>query len=395
MNLNALLKFSTIQRYNVGATIFTQGEALREEMLILLQGQAGVYKDYGQPGQKEVELIGPGDFIGERGLFLARQPLHTVVATEPAIAVAINRSNVNELFTTLPEITFTIISQLCIKLEALRNEHDALIEDVRAGVATKKMQEAEAKASRSSNIFPEGHGSYTLPIDNTLSEFLYEDTVTCPLCAHVFKNLMLITSKLRRDGDAERDMRVRYKGIEPMFHELVSCPGCLYTADKDAFLETSKRVREQVNDEIGRFKSEMHIKVGYERDSFTVFAGYYLAILCAPFAHEKYQLEQALLWQKLGRIYTDMEDEPMAKYAAEKALERYRYSYGNIRVGPAREQQLCYIIGDLLERTGDEDEAMQFFFSAKANRSGTPVLKRQADLRLEEIRERKRAAKGE
>ena len=387
MNLNSLLKLSSVRRYDAGATIFAEGEAVREEMLILLQGKVGVYKEYGSPGQEELETLEPGGIVGERGLFLARGSLHTVVAIENVIAVAITRQNVNEFFTTLPDITFTVISQLCVKMENLRAEQEALMADVRAGVATKKLQEAEAKASRSSNIFPEGHGSYKLPIDTTLSEFLYEDTVTCPLCGYVFKDLFLITSKLRRDGDAERDLRIRYKGIEPMYHEIVSCPGCLYSADKDAFFATSKRVKERVNDEIGRFRSEMYVRVGYERDSFTVFAGYYLAILCAPFAHENYQLEQALLWQKLGRIYADAGDTAMSDYAAAESLKLYRYAYENIRVSAAREQQLCYIIGDLLQREGELQEAMQFFFNAKSNREGTPVIKRQADLRLEEIRE--------
>lgn len=387
MNLNSLLKLSSVKRYNKDAPILKEGAKGPEEMLIILQGQVGVFKDYGAPGQTLLQILGPGDFVGERGLFLGLEPLSTNVALEPIIAVAITRQNSTEFFATQPEMTFTVISHICEMHENLRKEHEALIADVRSGVATKKLQAAESKASRTSKLFPEGHGSYQLPINNALDEYLYEDTVTCPLCKYVFPNLFVIVSKLRRDGDTERDQRVRYKDIEPMFYEIVSCPGCLFAAEKEAFLGASKRIAEKVKDEVSRFRSELHLKAGYERDTFTIFAGYYLALHCAPYSHDDYQMEQASLWQKLSRMYSDIGDQEMSDLAIKNALEKYRYSYENIRMSPGREQQVGFVIGDILQRLGDLDEARQFFYNVKINKMGSPIFKRQAELRLEETRE--------
>ncbi|MCL2579716.1 MAG: DUF2225 domain-containing protein [Oscillospiraceae bacterium] len=387
MNVNSLLKMSTIRRFNKDAPIMIAGALSEDEMLVLIQGEAGIFKDYGGPGQEQVETLGPGDILGETRLFLSAPPAQTAVATAPVIAVGINRQNVYEFFATQPEMTFVVMSKLCQKIEAIHGEHQKMIADVRAGVATRKLQEAEAKASRSCILFPDGHGSYSLPINNALEEYLYEDAVTCPLCGHTFKQLCVITSRLRRDGDSDRDMRIRYKDIEPMFYEIVSCPSCLFSAEKTPFTEAGKRLAERVNEEVGRFRTELYLKVGYERDVFTVFAGFYLAILCAPFLHEKYQYEQAVLWQKLSRLYADAQDEEMSRHAAEKSLEKYLYAYGHIRFGPKQEQQLCYIIGDLQQRVGDLNEARQFFYNAKINKEGTPLIARQADMRLDEIKE--------
>ena len=387
MNVNSLLKMSTVRRFNKDTPIMQAGVKSDEEMLILIQGEAGVFKDFGGPGQEQVETLSPGDILGESRLFLGAVPTQTIVATAPVIAVGVNRQNVYEFFATQPEMTFVAMSKLCKKFETQVSEYQSLIADVRSGVATKKLQEAEARASRSSTLFPEGHGNYHLPINNALDEYLYEDSLTCPLCGYGFKQLFVITSRLRRDGDAERDMRIRYKDIEPMFYEIISCPGCLFSAERDPFNGASKRLAERVNEEIGRFKAELHVKMGYERDTFTVFAGYYLAIHCAPFLHDNYQFEQAVLWQKLGRLYADAGDEAMSLYAAKKALEGYLHAYGHTRFGPKQEQQLCYIIGDLKLRAGEIDEARQFFFSAKSNKEGTPMVARQAELRLDETKE--------
>jgi hypothetical protein len=54
---------------------------------------------------------------------------------------------------------------------------------------------------------------------------------------------------------------------------------------------------------------------------------------------------------------------------------------------PGQEQQLCIIIGELYLKLGDLKNAKDFFFKAKTNRGGTPLLKTQAENRLLDIRD--------
>jgi hypothetical protein len=135
----------------------------------------------------------------------------------------------------------------------------------------------------------------------------------------------------------------------------------------------------------------MYIRTGTERDTFTVFAGYYLAILCAPVAFDDHQLITANLWLRISRLYKDCEEETLRLYAVKKALEDYEYAYQNLKISEKQSQQLCYIMGDLQYQLGDLDEARNYFFVAKSNREGSALMKRQADMRLEEIRELKRS----
>lgn len=362
-------------------------------MIIIVQGTVGIYTGHSTPDEKQTESLGTGDFFGEQSLFAGLPSSYTAVTLEPMVGVVVTRDNVNKFFTTQPEMAFKIVSRTCLKVESLNREHEILIDDVRAGIATKKLQAAEAKASRSSKLFPEGHSSYFLPIDNAQDEYLYSHKTICYVCGFGFNQLYVINSKLRRLGNPEPDLRVRYKDVEPMFYDIVSCPGCMFSAEREAFEGASKRLAPHINDELGRFRSELYLRAGYDRDSFTVFAGYYLAILCAPHVHIDYQIEQAGLWHRLSRIYSDQGDSTMTKFASLKALETYRYSYENIRLSPKREQQVAYFIGDFLQRIGELDTAREFFYTVKTSKTNNNVIKRHAELRLDEIKELIRQAK--
>lgn len=392
INLNSLLKLSTVKRFAKDAVILQEGVQYPAEMLIILAGSVGVYKGYGTPLQKELSTLGPGGFVGEMMLFVGRMPDSTAVSLGDTIAVAINKQNAGELFVTQPELTYNMIEAICKKLGDSQDAYAQLINDVRAGVAAKKLQEAEQTGGTAADLFPEGHGSYNIGIDNTKSDYIYEDTVTCPLCGHTFKNLALITSRLRRES-TDPDMRVHYKDIEPLHYDVITCPSCLFSATGEQFKGASKTFAAQVVKALAGVKSGVVIKPGYERDSFTVFAGYYLALLCAPICFDEYQLIQAGLWQKIGRLYSDAGDAKMYDYASRQCLKEYLYSYEHFRLSEKQMQHITFVLGDLYQRLGDLDKARNFFYMAKTNRDGVAVMSRQADLRLDQIREIMQAQK--
>ena len=63
------------------------------------------------------------------------------------------------------------------------------------------------------------------------------------------------------------------------------------------------------------------------------------------------------------------------------------YAYQNIRIPASQDQQLCLVIAELNYKLGNLREARDFFFKVKISRGGVPLLKRQAENRLYEIRE--------
>jgi hypothetical protein len=134
------------------------------------------------------------------------------------------------------------------------------------------------------------------------------------------------------------------------------------------------------------YRSDVEIKTGDDRDTFTVFASYYLAILGAPACFHEHQRITARLWRSLSRIYDDCGDDGMMSYALRKSADDYMYAYSNFDYAGRSMQQLCYIIGEIMFKLGELTRARDFFYSAFTNKEGTPVIKRQAEDRLEVIK---------
>ncbi|MGI6404571.1 MAG: DUF2225 domain-containing protein [Oscillospiraceae bacterium] len=379
INLNSLLKMTGVKKYSQGAVIAREGDSSTTELYILLHGNAGVYKNYKMPGEVLLGTLTAGDFFGEMTLFTGKTRAETVVALTDLIAIGINRQNIGELFSNQPELTFALIEKICKRLDALSQEHQNLL------LETGRLSQ-EAASSAASSLFPKEHGSYTLSL-NHQSDCLYLDTITCPLCDNSFKQLSVISTKLRRES-TDPDLRVRYKDIEPLHYEIVTCPSCLFSAQGDSFSTVSKGLWSSVFQAVSPYSREkFKLKTGDQRDSFTVFAGYYLALICAPHCFDEHQVITGSLWQKLSRIYHDCGDETMVRYAVQQALKEFTYAYEHYTFNDRKDEQICFIIGDLHQKLGDLDQARNFFFQVKSNRAGTPLMRRQADIRLEEIRE--------
>lgn len=363
-----------VKPYAKGSVIVQAGDQ-NGELFLLLQGSAGVYKNYRMNGEAVVTVLSQGGAFGEMALFLGKAQEHTLVALTDSVILSVSRKNVGEFFASRPDAAFGIVEGICRRSEQLRD----MLEKY-------EIEHSDQAASQVSSLFPEGHGSYKLELNNTNQELLYPQKCTCPLCGHNFESLTVISTKLRMER-TDSDLRTRYKDIEPIYYDIITCPNCFLSATNDQFADISKRWMEDINQKVGPYKLELEIKTGPYRDAFTVFAGYYLALRCASVCFDNHQLVTANLWLRLSRIYRDCEDANMARYAWEKALADYNYAYEHFHIPEKQSQQLCYLIGDLYHKLGDLDSARNFFFLVKTNKAGTIVLKRQADQRLDEIRE--------
>ncbi|MDR2357407.1 MAG: DUF2225 domain-containing protein [Oscillospiraceae bacterium] len=381
MDIGAILKLSSIKRFPRNQIIAKEGDGSSDGMYIVLQGSVGIFKNYRMLNEKRLSTVDAGNFFGEMSLFLGKGRSFTAAALDDVIALEISRSNVLEIFSKQPEITYTLMQGLCRRIDTLNTSNQFLHTEV------KKESSSKMLISGDSPLFPEGHGNYILPIDNTPSDFLFEDTVKCPICGHKFPNLTVLISKLEQVSKDD-DYRIRYKGVEPMYYEAVSCPNCLYSAMADLFkdIEVTKRMAESLREAMAPYVGNIEIRAGKERDTFTVFASYYLAILGAPLCFYEHQRITARLWRNLGRIYDDSSDERMMEYALRKSVEEYLYSYSHFDIEGKNMQQLCFVIGELQYKLGDLPKAREFLYSAMVNREGNPVIKRQAEDRLETVK---------
>ena len=364
----------SMKTFSTGDIIIQEGPEAPKEMIIVLQGNVGVFKNYKLNSEIQLKVIGQGSFHGEFPLFLAQEQKETLVALTNVAVMVVSEAGVNHFFSKHSSIAASVVTDICKKLFDSTEE-------------LRKLRPAEDREqSRRSGLFPEKHGSYRLSGMNNTSELLYASKTTCPLCAHTFDSLTVLQSKLRLDK-TDTDLRTRYKGFEPLYYEITTCPNCFFSASSGSFASVSRHFADKVNQKVGPYKLEMYVLTGADRDTFSVFAGFYLALLCAPAIYPDHQLTTSGLWLKISRLYQDCEDQEMYLYAAKKALDEYNYALEHINMSEKQSQHICYIMGGLYLRMGDVNAARNFFHMAKMNKEGTPLMRQQADMRLEETRE--------
>lgn len=409
INIGTLKNISRVKKCSRGSVI--SGEGLANIMFIILKGDIGVYTDYRLPIAKMIKTLGAGDLFADPGLLQDKKAVYTTAALSEAIVLPVERNSFQEFLQEEPSLAFEIIKELSLRLEqtgepVIHSAGERHHPDNKPGEAKPEQQkkdEGNQKPVKTAKepaavppvktitpagkfmLFPEDHGHYSLPLNNNDTTHLMYKSHTCPICKGGFEALAVKTSKLVL-ASTDADMRSRYKDIEPLYYEVLTCPHCLYSALPDVFEQPDKS-KPEIMRELEAVKNAVTVRQDAEKDTASVFAGFYLALFCAPFSFSKHQLVSGKLLYKLSRVYQDAGDENMEIQTAKKALEHYLYAYENIGIPEVQEQQICILIGELYFKLGDLKNAISFFFKAKTSRNSTPALKNHADNRVYDIRE--------
>ncbi len=404
LNLSVIKNFKRVRKYPAGTVMARSGSS---EMIVILKGEAAV-SSHEAPSQSVIATLGAGDVFGEDALFLGAPQLSVVVAVTDVFTLILDRNSVVQFIQEEPELTFELMKLLCARHQdgskQAQSRHTvtkaqppkaaapsptmpaAVPASQPASAAVEPVAEdAYNKLSGTSSLFPEGHGSYQITLNNSDAVHLLEKAYDCPVCHFQFKAKKVKGSKLVVER-TDPDMRIHYQGVEPLYYDVVTCPHCLFSALVEQF-DAPDMVRADLRPMLQAYQPDVAVKTGIELDTFSVFAGYYLALLCAPKCFQAHHLATAKLWLKLSRVYQDCGDGAMELATAQKALDEYLYVYMNERNTPEQDQQLCVIMGELYIKQGDLRNARDYYFKAKTNRQGSQVLKMQAEDRLAAIKE--------
>jgi hypothetical protein len=100
------------------------------------------------------------------------------------------------------------------------------------------------------------------------------------------------------------------------------------------------------------------------------------------------------IWQRLAWLYTDMSDKEMEKFATQKAKESYILVYESANQTPEVMQSLCMTIGELCFKLADYEGARKFFNAVRLHKSANIMMTRQAEDRVNEVREIMNAQKA-
>ncbi|SHH72619.1 Uncharacterized protein, DUF2225 family [Sporobacter termitidis DSM 10068] len=413
VNITTIKNISRVKKCSAGTVI--TGSGSDNVLFVIVKGEVGVFVNYSQTGAEMIRELSTGDLFGDPGLLQDKEAAYTAVSLDESIIIPVERNDITEFFQEEPALAFELLKELFIRLEqpaddagdakaanaGQKRRTDAKPPEkkptgaarpapaVPAAAPEKAKPAAELSPVTAQNgkfaLFPENHGDYELSLAEQNSAILMNKTHTCPVCRQTFTALAVRPSKLVVAA-TDSDLRYHYKGIEPLYYEVLTCPHCLYSALSDIF-DAPEKPKGEIVKALEMLQNNVGIDFGAGKTTVSVFAGFYLALFCAPVAFTKYQLVAAKLQYKLSRVYGDAGDADMENQTAVKALDNYLYAYSRIGVPPAQEQQICVLIGELYLKQNDLKNAITFFNKARTCPGGSPALKNHAENRSYEIRE--------
>jgi len=407
MKINLLMNMSNKKVVHEGEIIIKEGDAMGNEMYIILSGEVMVYKNYNTPDEVQLAMLSSGDFFGEMTLFLNKDRSATIIAKGTVVLLEINRMNAYQFFEKQPEATYSLIRTLCFRIEEANNANVSRLTGKpvsvnipvtfdrapapAAAVPPVKNVPAAKKPAKdsdlSSDIYPEGHKKYNFTIDPAPLNAVVTRSYTCPVCDNKFKAQAMRTANLKMEK-MDKDFRVHYNvNADPIHYDIVTCPACYYSTFGPNFNSPVLSAFHKNASRIKVYKDKVKMSFEEDREINTIFTGFYLALKSAPLFYIRHETTTAKVWLRLMWLYQDCKDEQMEIYAARQAHEAYMNVFTQADLSADAVQQLNITLGELCVKLGDLTSAKKFYFAAKTSKLGKPVMAKQADERLEEIRE--------
>ncbi|NLC11024.1 MAG: DUF2225 domain-containing protein [Firmicutes bacterium] len=186
-----------------------------------------------------------------------------------------------------------------------------------------------------------------------MTEDLFLKNCDCPLCGKAYATPRVKRSKLR-PSKVESDFCIRYKGLNPIYYQVMVCPNCGYS-----YTEHFSPLRPQDKEMLKKRISPAKNDFTGERTLELAVESYKRALLCAMMKKEKHSLLAALNLH-LAWLYRFAED----KSREEEFLQRARDYYLKMYEEEADIKDLArvvYLIGELNRRLGNIKEAGRWF----------------------------------
>jgi uncharacterized protein (DUF2225 family) len=193
---------------------------------------------------------------------------------------------------------------------------------------------------------------------------LYQVEKTCPICEKAFK-----LTKTRGQSipvKTDTDFCTHYNDINPYYYAIWVCPHCGFAAHEDRFFTLLEPQREKLKQFLaGR---QVNLDFGGERTWEQAVTSHKLAIhyanlISLPASHIA-SLELRLAW-----LYREKEMASEEQDMLSKAVEAYKAAFlkEKMPIGNLTEVTLTYLIGELLRRTGNIEEALTYLGRVVSN----------------------------
>lgn len=167
---------------------------------------------------------------------------------------------------------------------------------------------------------------------------------TCPLCGEEFESVRIFSNAI---SIKERNMYLRptYRGVNPDWYSLVTCPSCYFSAFESDFETILDKMKfeslENLRKTLGRARQNLSPELGEDRTLEDAHVLDILGLLTYMNAESSYKMAQILL--KMGWYYLDKEDMENAAITYSKALRRFEKSFEEDKKGEHSDGIMFYI----------------------------------------------------
>lgn len=224
-------------------------------------------------------------------------------------------------------------------------------------------------------------------------DFLFEKTITCPVCQKSFRTKQVKIGKPRFVG-TDSDLRPRYENIDTVKYDAVVCLHCGYSGLMRNYNSISARQIKDVKENISKtFKGMVNENGPYSYP--LAIQRYNLALYSSVVMHSKLS-ERAFICLKLAWLYRGFieslsKDAPdFEKTAREYAINELLFTkkaYEGFMKAIIKEMPpICgmdeitvnYMMADLGRRCQDYDNAERFAYDVIASRTASAKIKEKA-----------------
>ncbi len=197
-----------------------------------------------------------------------------------------------------------------------------------------------------------------------MADPLYQVEKTCPICEKKFK-----ATKTRGQAISVRtdtDFCTHFQDLNPYYYAIWVCSNCGYAAHEERFFTLVESSRNKLKQFLSG--KQVNLDFGGPRNwdqavTSHKLAIYYANLVSLPASHVA-SLEMRLAW-----LYREKEMETEELEMLGRAVEDYKAAFMREQtpIGNLTEVTLTYLIGEVLRRVGQYDEALTYLSRVVGN----------------------------
>lgn len=98
-----------------GEIIFSEGD-FNQELYIIIRGRIRIVKSYGEPQERTLNVLGPGDFFGEMAIFEGAARSATAMTENEAELLILEPEKFKQTIYQKPDMAFEIFRELSARI---------------------------------------------------------------------------------------------------------------------------------------------------------------------------------------------------------------------------------------------------------------------------------------